>query len=248
MNQRTHRTSRRWWALAAAATTTLAFAVPTGTALAKKDADEWVTICHRTNATKNPYVQITVKASAVDGINGKGEGQGDHYGQHTGPVWEPGMPNGGEWGDIIPPVPGAHDGLNWTDAGRAIFDAGCAIVAPVDDDEDDDGTPGAQDPDDDNDGTPDTTDPDDDNDGTPDTTDPDADPDATRTARPMRRTPTTMATALPTPPIPTTTATAPLRTRATRTRMRTGRRTRRTPTTTETAPPTPATPTATAMA
>ena len=177
MTQQTRRTSRRWWALAAAATTTLAFTVPAGTALAKKDSDEWVTICHRTNATKNPYVRITVKQSAVDGINGKGEGQGDHYGQHTGPVWTPGMPNGGEWGDIIPPISGVHDGLNWNDAGRAIFEAGCAIVGTADGDQDEDGTPDAQDPDDDNDGKIDTTDPDDDNDGIPDIIDPDADPD-----------------------------------------------------------------------
>ena len=177
MTPSTQKSARRWWALAAAATVTLAFTVPAGTALAKKEADEWVTICHRTNATKNPYVQITVKQSAVDGINGKGEGQGDHYGQHTGPVWEPGMPNGGEWGDIIPPVPGAHDGLNWTDAGRAIFNAGCAIVGSADGDQDEDGTPDAQDPDDDGDGKIDSQDPDDDGDGVPDVIDPDADPD-----------------------------------------------------------------------
>ena len=189
--------SRRWLALAAAATTTLAAVSSTGAALAKKDSDEWVTICHRTNSTKNPYVVITVKESAVDGINGKGEGQGDHYGQHTGPVWEPGMPNGGDWGDIIPPVAGAHGGLNWDARGQAIWAAGCHAesVTPAETtDTDGDGTPDAADPDDDGDGTPDTkdssgdtdgdgtpdiTDPDHDGDGTPDATDPDDDGDGT---------------------------------------------------------------------
>lgn len=192
-----HRTTRRWLALTVVSTTVLAFTASAGAALAKQDDEEWVTICHRTNATKNPYVVITVKRSAVDGVNGKGEGQGDHYGQHTGPVWAAGMPNGGEWGDIIPPVPGAHDGLNWDERGQAIFAAGCdvAAVAVVDaTDTDGDGTPDTKDPDDNNDGTPDikdpshdsdrdgnpdTTDPDDDNDGTPDIKDPDVDGDGT---------------------------------------------------------------------
>ena len=180
---RLHASSRRrWLALAAASTTVIAFSGSAGAALAAKDPDEWVTICHRTNSTKNPYVQITVKRSAVDGINGKGEGQGDHYGQHTGPVWDASMPNGGDWGDIIPPVPGAHSGVNWDVRGQEIYDAGC-FTGPLTTaqaiDTDDDGTPDATDPDDDGDGIPDLTDPseDADGDGTPDATDPDNDND-----------------------------------------------------------------------
>ena len=174
--------ARRWLALATASTTVIAFSASAGAALAAKDPDEWVTICHRTNSTKNPYVQITVKRSAVDGVNGKGEGQGDHFGQHKGPVWDPSMPNGGDWGDIIPPVLGAHSGLNWDARGQAIYDAGCnasAVTTAETTDSDNDGTPDATDPDDDNDGTPDLTDPteDTDGDGTPDVTDADNDDD-----------------------------------------------------------------------
>ncbi len=176
--------SRRWLAFAAAAATTLAAASSTSAALAKKDSDEWVTICHRTNSTMNPYVAITVKESAVDGENGKGEGQGDHFGTHTGPVWEPGMPNGGDWGDIIPPVDGAHDGLNWDARGQAIWAAGChADAEPPSDstqpDEDGDGIPDSTDPDadPDGDGDPNATDPDNDGDGIPDDQEPDLDGD-----------------------------------------------------------------------
>lgn len=182
---RSHSSTRqRWLALAAASTTVIAFSGSAGAALAAKDSDEWVTICHRTNSTKNPYVQITVKRSAVDGVNGKGEGQGDHYGQHAGPVWDPSMPNGGDWGDIIPPVPGAHSGVNWDARGQEIYDAGCftgPLTTAQTIDTDNDGTPDATDPDDDGDGTPDLTDPseDADGDGTPDATDPDDDNDGT---------------------------------------------------------------------
>lgn len=81
-----------------------------------------VTLCHRTNSDTNPYVRITVDANAV--IK---EGHGDH----TGPVWSPGLKAQQiKWGDIIPPFAyngGTYAGMNWTDAGRAIFSAGCAV-------------------------------------------------------------------------------------------------------------------------
>jgi len=92
--------------------------VGVGAALAKKPEGK-VTICHRTNSTSNPYNQLTVAESSVDG-----DGGNDHYG-HTGPLWNPSMPNGGEWGDIIPPVPGVHDGLNWSALGKVYWRQGC---------------------------------------------------------------------------------------------------------------------------
>jgi hypothetical protein len=87
------------------------------------------TICHATASVSNPYVRITVSQDAVDG-DAADHGRGDHFAEHTGPV---GPVAGGAWGDIIPPVPGVHDGLNWTDAGRAVFDNGCAAPAGGDD-------------------------------------------------------------------------------------------------------------------
>ncbi len=146
-----------------------------------------VTICHRTRSTTNPYVRISVDDDAADGAGGSG----DHYGNHTGPVWTKGMRSGSGWGDIIPPVSGVHDGRNWDDAGQAIWLNGCEPTASEDapppssygTDVDGDNIPDAQDPDDDNDGTPDAQDPDDDNDGTPDAQDPDDDNDGTPDAQ-----------------------------------------------------------------
>lgn len=125
-----------------------------------------VTICHRTNSTTNPYRLITVDEASVDGL-----GNGDHFASHTGPVWDPSQRNGGDWGDIIPPIAGVHAGLNWTAEGRLFWEQGC--VAVILGDTDADNVPNYQDPDDDNDGIPDATDPDDDNDGIPDPSDDD---------------------------------------------------------------------------
>ena len=85
-----------------------------------------VLICHRTNAIKNPYTQNSVDADSVDGDGGNDNGQGDHYLEHIGPIANPAtMTNGGDWGDIIPPVDGVHGGLNWDATGQAIYRAGC---------------------------------------------------------------------------------------------------------------------------
>lgn len=87
-----------------------------------------VTICHRTNSDQNPYVVISPDEAAVDGA---APANGDHYLEHQGPVWNSTLKDQKiEWGDIIPPVPGHHDGLNWTVEGQAIYNNGCAPVPP----------------------------------------------------------------------------------------------------------------------
>ena len=83
-----------------------------------------VTICHRTNSVKNPYVKITVDASAVDG-----QSNNDHS-HHIGPVAtseavaQALKDSKTKWGDIIPPVPGVTTGLNW-DSGQEVLKNGC---------------------------------------------------------------------------------------------------------------------------
>jgi len=95
------------------------------------EEQEKVTICHRTNADENPYVVLTVDSNAVDGIAGNSGQTPDHFGEHVGPVWEPGLKDAKiEWGDIIPPLEGVHDGLNWTEAGQAIYNNDCQPAVP----------------------------------------------------------------------------------------------------------------------
>jgi LPXTG-motif cell wall-anchored protein len=87
-----------------------------------------VTICHRTDADNNPYVQISPDEAAVDGA---APAHGDHFLEHQGPVWDDTLKDQHiKWGDIIPPVPGHHNGLNWTVAGQAIYNNGCAPAVP----------------------------------------------------------------------------------------------------------------------
>ena len=152
-------------------------AAPAGAAPVKAHK---VTICHRTNSITNPYTKITVDESSADG-SGTAKGQGDHYINHVGEVWTQETPKHAEWGDIIPPIPGVHSGLNWTAQGQAIWAAGCdpsaVLVATSDTDEDGDKIPNATDPDDDGDNVPDVVDPDLDDDGIPNVVDPDVDGD-----------------------------------------------------------------------
>ena len=132
---------RRLGWLTVAGTVALALLGPgAGVASAAKPGDgglHKVTICHRTNAESNPYVEITVDVASVDGDNGNDKGQGDHLLEHTGPVWYPGAKAAGvEWGDIIPPfyddgaTPTGYPSLNWNAAGQAIFYNGCDPVDP----------------------------------------------------------------------------------------------------------------------
>ncbi len=95
-----------------------------------------VTICHRTNSVTNPYVVITVDPDAVDGNLGNDNGKGDHYLEHGGPVFDPTAEypppmSDDDWGDIIPPIQGVHDGLNWTAEGMAIYENDCKVPGPV---------------------------------------------------------------------------------------------------------------------
>lgn len=92
------------------------------------DAAPKVTICHRTNSVSNPYVRITVDQDSVDGDAANDNGQGDHYLEHNEGLFDPAtMTNGDDWGDIIPPIDGVHDGLNWSEEGQAIYDNNCEL-------------------------------------------------------------------------------------------------------------------------
>lgn len=89
------------------------------------------TICHRTNSAKNPYVQITVSNSSIDGDTGD---KGDHYSEHRGPVpaneaeAQAYKDAKTEWGDIIPPTKAQPSGLNWNSKGRGVYDNGCTYT------------------------------------------------------------------------------------------------------------------------
>jgi len=92
-----------------------------------------ITICHATSSVKNPYVKITVAREAAGDPGGEHQGGQDHFGNHTGPVFDSSMEQGDDWGDIIPDVdddgnPMPHDGLNWPE-GREILEAGCEFVS-----------------------------------------------------------------------------------------------------------------------
>ena len=96
--------------------------------------DKKIEICHATSAVVNPYNKISVSTNAADGIAGNSGGQADHFGEHTGPIFDPLTNiNGDDRGDIIPPITGIHNGLNWTTQGQAIYNNGdCVYVPPTD--------------------------------------------------------------------------------------------------------------------
>lgn len=98
-------------------------------ATATQPPDHKVTICHRNDNDKDPYVVETVD------IASSGYLQAGHN-DHTGPIWAPGMKaEHDKWGDIIPPYTYTkddgsvftYDGLNWSSRGEAIYDNGCKI-------------------------------------------------------------------------------------------------------------------------
>ncbi len=106
------RTSPLWVMLASMAIISLIFSLFAFVrpALAANDK---VTICHATHSESNPYVEITVSTSAVDGL-----GNNDHS-HHTGPIWYSGAKGDNvDWGDIIPAGDWLPAGLNWTSEGQ----------------------------------------------------------------------------------------------------------------------------------
>lgn len=90
------------------------------------DGTSKIVICHRTNSASNPYIQSSVNESSANGSGGKS----DHFTQHTGPIFTNDMTNQSNWGDIIPPIIGSHNGLNWTSEGQAIYNNACQIPLP----------------------------------------------------------------------------------------------------------------------
>ncbi len=89
-----------------------------------------VTICHRNNDAKKPYVRESVDIAST-GLLKSG------HNDHTGSVFAPGMKDDHDkWGDIIPPYTyriSEHKtftfaGLNWDADGQAIYNKDCKVV------------------------------------------------------------------------------------------------------------------------
>ena len=113
---------------AVAAVVVLGGAAATGAVVVTATSTPKVAICHRTASRTNPYAKIEVAQNGVDGDQSNDHGQGDHYLEHLGPI---GPTDAGEWGDIIPPIFGVHQGRNWTSAGIAIYNAGCSTPTTI---------------------------------------------------------------------------------------------------------------------
>jgi hypothetical protein len=107
-------------ALAAAGMLTIGV---TGMSLAGDKTE--ITICHATDSNSHPYV------TESPSIDSSGYPQvtleNGHLG-HTGPLWFDGIQE--KWGDIIPPfdyLDFHFAGLNWSEDGQAIWNAGCKV-------------------------------------------------------------------------------------------------------------------------
>lgn len=74
----------------------------------EQTANVEVSICHRTASAANPYNVLTVSGSSVaDVATALTNGHGDHL----GPVFSTSLPEGTQWGDIIPAY-GDFPGIN----------------------------------------------------------------------------------------------------------------------------------------
>lgn len=137
-------TKRKLGMLAALVTIMAPVMILGGSSVASATQNDKIQICHRTNSVTNPYTSPEVGFDAATGQL-KDNGQGDHH-THSGPVWDanteyPPPHNGDQWGDIIPPYDypgdenheaGSYPGLNWTEAGQAIYNNDCNPVTPPD--------------------------------------------------------------------------------------------------------------------
>lgn len=101
---------------------------------AKRDAvvappsSDYEYFCHRTNSVKNPYVKKPFSETYKE-VDGKGNNDHTH---HAGPVVSTKAEaktlkaQHKKWGDIIPPVTSyLPAGLNWDEAGMAVYQNGC---------------------------------------------------------------------------------------------------------------------------
>ncbi len=114
---------RRSWMRPLALAASAGLLITSGVSVSAAGPGPKIGICHRTNSISNPYVAISVDQSAVDGNLGNDKGRGDHYVEHQGPIFDPAIDthSGDDWGDIIPAIPGVHDGRNTTTQGLAIL-------------------------------------------------------------------------------------------------------------------------------
>lgn len=86
-----------------------------------------IPLCHATASLEHPYNLEDVDGDAIV----LPDGEPTAHGTHTGPVY----PAAG-WGDIIPPFPYANasggtsifPGVNWTQYGEAVWNAGCDVT------------------------------------------------------------------------------------------------------------------------
>jgi LPXTG-motif cell wall-anchored protein len=101
-------------------------ATPLAAGATQPSPEHQVTLCHATDSYSNPYVSVTVDVASV---------QFEGHDGHNGPVFYADIPKHEQWGDIIPPFDygdaGSYPGKNWTTAGQAIWNAGCAVAPPT---------------------------------------------------------------------------------------------------------------------